>query len=86
MPIVLLTLHLDRVDFSDQHIVNIFSIAELGNRKWLRTNSEKVLALVLHIKCFKRRLVEFDYLIILNRQNLTLIIIAIYICLSETPD
>ena len=86
MPIVLLTQHLDRVDLSDQHIINVFSIAELGNRKWLRTNPEKVLALVLHIKCFQRRLVKFDYLILQNRQNLALTIIAIYIGLSETTD
>ena len=86
MPIVLLILHLDRVDVSYKHIVNVFSIAELDNRKWLRTYPEKVLALVLHIKCFQRRLVEFDYHIRINWESLILFIIAIYIGLVETPD
>lgn len=52
MAIVLLSNQLDRVDLRDQDILNVVLVAELGNRKWLGADPEKVLALVLHIKCF----------------------------------
>jgi hypothetical protein len=60
MTIVLLIQQLYRVDLRDQHVIYVFSIAELENRKRLGANPEKVLPLVLHIKCFQRCLVEFD--------------------------
>jgi hypothetical protein len=60
MAIVLLIQQLDRVDLCDQHIIYVVSVAELENSKRLGANPEKVLPLVLHIKCFERCLVEFD--------------------------
>jgi hypothetical protein len=86
MAIVLLIQQLYRVDLRDQHVIYVFSIAELENRKRLGANPEKVLALAPHIKCFQRCLVKFDQLILQNRQNLTLVVIAKYIGLCKIPD
>ena len=60
MAIVPLIQQLYRVNLRDQHIIYVVSVAELEYREWLGANPEKVLTLVLHIKCFQRCLVEFD--------------------------